>query len=120
MTLDIDCAYKRGDKAALAELANEKIPLAEKHLRAFVLAFTAQWHTDSKPFGFEVQEYRLYGAIGRLASVRKKLKAYVDGKIDKIAELEEVKLSKPVEPTDENNGCKVYNGVNVTITYSAM
>ena len=120
LTLEIDCAYKRGDMAALAEIANVKLPLAEKRLRAFVSAFTEQWHTDSKPFGFEVEEYRLYGAIGRLASVQKTLKSYVDGKIDKIAELEEVKLSKPVNPTDENNGCTVYNGVNVTITYSAM
>lgn len=118
LTVDIDNAYKNGDKKALTGLANVKIPLAEKRLRAFISSFTAQWHTDSKPFGFEVEEFRLYGALGRLSSVRKKLKTYLDGKMDRIAELEEVKLSKPVSAMDEANGCKLYSGVSVTITYA--
>lgn len=120
LTVDIDNAYKNGDKKRLEELATITIPSAERRLRAFISSFTAQWHRDSKPFGFEVEEFRLYGALARLRSVRKKLKAYLEGKLDKIAELEEVKLSKPVSETDEANGCKLYNGISVTITYSTM
>lgn len=120
LTVDIDNAYKSGDIKALEELANVTIPSAEKRLRAFISSFTKQWHTDNKPFGFEVEEYRLYGALARLSSVRKKIKGYLGGKLDKIAELEEVKLSKPVAATDEANGCKLYNGVSVTITYATI
>ena len=104
----------------MEELANVTLPTAEKRLRAFIVNFTKQWHTDSKPFGFEVEEYRLYGGLGRLISVRKKIKAYLDGKIDKIAELEEVKLSKLVAETHPANGCKLYNGVSVNITYGTV
>ena len=118
LTVDIDNAYKNGDRKALEQLVNTTIPSAEKRLRAFITSFTKQWHTDSKPFGFEVQEFRLYGGLARLVSVRKKLKAYLDGKINKILELEEVKLSRPVVATDEANGCKLYCGVSVTITYA--
>ena len=120
LTIDIDLAYKCGDKKALKKLANVIIPTAEKRLKAFVDSYTKQWAKECRPFGFEVEEYRLYGAMGRLSSVKKKLKAYLAGKMDKIAELEEVKLSKPVDLSDEKNGCKLYNGVNVTVTYSAM
>ena len=69
LTVDIDNAYKNGDRKALEQLVNTTIPSAEKRLRAFITSFTKQWHTDSKPFGFEVQEFRLYGGLARLVSV---------------------------------------------------
>lgn len=120
LTVDLDVAYKNGDRKALENFAKVTIPLAEKRLKTFISAYRNQWDKENKPFGFEVEEFRLSGVAGRLASVRKKLKAHLDGKIVVIPELEEVKLSKPVEKTDEANGCKLYNGVSVTITYSSV
>lgn len=120
LTEDIDKAYKSGDKAGLSKICYEKMPQAEKRLQAFIRAFQTQWTTENRPFGFEVEEYRLYGALGRLSSVREKLSAYVSGKAEKIEELEEIKLSEPIDPSEEHNGCRLYNGVTVNVTYGSF
>ena len=120
LTEDIDKAYKNGDKESLSKICYEKMPQAEKRLRAFILAFENQWAQENRPFGFEVEEYRLYGALGRLSSVRKKLSAYLSGRMEKVEELEEIKLSEPIDPSEEHNGCRLYNGVTVNVTYSAF
>jgi hypothetical protein len=75
---------------------------------------------DDLPLAFEVEEYRLYGALGRLSSVREKLSAYVSGKAEKIEELEEIKLSETIDPSEEHNGCRLYNGVTVNVTYGSF
>lgn len=101
----------------MSALCYQKLPQAEKRLRAFIREYKRQWEKENRPFGFEVQEYRLYGALGRLSGVKERLQAYLTGKIERIAELEEEKLSRSIDATDEFNGCKLYNGVLVTISY---
>ena len=85
--------YKNGDRKAMATLVNKQYKPLLKRVDAFYQAFTAQWEKENKPFGFEVQDYRLGGLIKRLEHVIKRLKDFAAGKVDTIAELDEVILN---------------------------
>ena len=50
------------------------------------------WETENKPYGFEIQDYRIGGMLKRMEHCRKRLEAYISGSIDKIEELEETLL----------------------------
>ena len=58
-------------------------------LEKFIAAFRKMWYTDNKPHGFDVQELRLGGLLLRLKSCRERLQQLLEGKIEKIEELEE-------------------------------
>ena len=90
-------AYKKGDKKAL-EAVMKDYDEAQVRLQAFFDAYAAQWHTVNKPFGFEVQCMRLGGLKQMLAYYRARLADYLDGKCDRIDELEEETL-----PLNEND-----------------
>jgi hypothetical protein len=62
---------------------------AEIYLDAFYEAFHTLWFTENKPHGFEVQDIRLGGLKQRLTHCRKRLTEYLEGKIERIPELEE-------------------------------
>ncbi len=81
-------AYKSGDKDTLFALANKDYAEAIRRMRIFHKAFRAQWYTDYKTSGFDVQERRIGGTILRLESCRDRLLDFCAGKIDRIAELE--------------------------------
>ena len=59
-------AYRNGDRAELLRLANEEYVIVEKNLRAFIKAFEKQWTKENKPYGFDVQRYRLGGLLHRI------------------------------------------------------
>ena len=82
-------AYKAGDKDTLAKLAKVDYPTALRRLEAFKKAQEAQWLSENKPFGLDVQHVRLGAVRERLEYCRKRLLAYLKGEIDAIPELEE-------------------------------
>jgi uncharacterized protein YozE (UPF0346 family) len=82
-------AYEAGDKEALRQMAEKDYPEVIKRLNIFVKAFEKQWMMDNKPHGFEVQDRRIGGVIRRTEACRARILAYVNGKIDRIEELEE-------------------------------
>lgn len=47
---------------------------------------------ENKPFGFEVQDIRIAGAVTRARSAAKRVKAYLDGELKALEELEEERL----------------------------
>jgi len=111
-------AYKAGDKDALRSLICEYKKLSKK-LGVFYKALREQWYTDNKPFGFEVQDIRIGGLIRRVASCTERLELYVDGKLDKIEELEQEIL--------DFYGCSedvhvpvCYNSWRLTVTTSVI
>lgn len=84
-------AYQAGDKDALRALVPvyaEALACAE----SFVESFRAAWYKENKPHGFDVQEHRLGGLLLRLRSQGKRLADYVEGRVDRIPELEETIL----------------------------
>ena len=85
-------AYRTGDRETLRTIAKGEIPLMSKKLDAFIEAFRNQWYLENKTFGFEIQEMRLGGMRERWASVAERLIGYLDGKYDRIEELEQEQL----------------------------
>ena len=90
--LNIYNAYKNKDKDALKNIIDNQIepliPLVEK----LKVARMEEWLITNKSFGFEVLDQRFGGIISRLYTTKLILKSYLDGKIDKIEELEEYRL----------------------------
>ncbi|MBQ9080515.1 MAG: family 20 glycosylhydrolase [Clostridia bacterium] len=95
--------YADGDKAALTDLAEQKIPVMIEELDDFIATFRRQWYDENKTFGFSTQELRLGGLKERLSSMALRLSDYVDGKIDRIEELEQPVLSFDGKKYDENS-----------------
>ena len=89
---DIKTAYDNGDKAKLKEITDETIPEIIKRTREFISTFDYQWRKENKPFGFETQCQRLGGLLYRLEYSAQRLNEYVDGKVERIPELEETRL----------------------------
>lgn len=116
LTQDIDSAYRSKDTQALKQIGTVRIPNLLQRLREFAQTLRAQWYRENRPFGFEVQEYRIYGLIGRLDSIGQRLCAYVEGR-GELPELEEEKLTVQVMPNDPYHGCRMYNSVVQTVTY---
>ena len=81
-------AYKAGDKDALRKLANEDYATVKKRIERFAAAFEKQWMAENKPFGFEIQHARLGGLVMRTDACRRRILDYVNGKLEKIDELE--------------------------------
>ena len=59
----------------------------------FYKEFKKSWFMENKPHGFDIQDTRLGGLIQRVKSCKERLQQFVDGKIEKIEELEEPVLN---------------------------
>ena len=108
-------AYAAGDKAELKRLAENEYVQVAKRIDIYARAFEKQWMTDNKPHGFDVQDLRLGGLLRRTDACRRRLLDYVNGKIDRIEELEEALL--PVwekEKSTNFNKAPAIATVNIT------
>lgn len=79
--------YQKGDRDALkADLLRTK----ETRIRLdrFILVYEKQWEKENKMEGYEVQSIRLGGVRERLLYAERTLKRYLEGKSEKIEELE--------------------------------
>lgn len=84
-------AVRNGDRQAAKEL----LSLAEENLealRALRRAWYNQWMAVNKPFGFEVLDIRLGGAIARFETARDRMAEFAQGLLEDIPELREEKL----------------------------
>ncbi len=96
--MDIRSSYAEGDKSKLLSLS-EKLMYISKLTEEFYDAFSLQRYFEGKGAGMEVADVRIGGVIQRLKSCAKRLKELVDGKIDRIDELDEELL--PYEGIDD-------------------
>lgn len=87
-------AYQSKDIEELQRLLDETFPAVKEHMQAFFDAFSNMWMIENKGFGLEVQEQRFGGALYRVISCEKRVRAYVRGEISRIDELEEESLVK--------------------------
>ncbi len=81
-------AYDSGDKVQLDKVIADYKKMI-KLTKEFHKAFQNQWFIENKPHGFDIQDIRLGGLIGRMQSCLDRLIDYRDGKINSIPELEE-------------------------------
>ena len=80
--------YAAGDWQAARDLAatyNRMIRYTEE----FYKRFRSQWYEENKPHGFDVQDIRIGGLIGRMKSCRDRLNDWANGDLERIPELEE-------------------------------
>lgn len=85
-------AYKNNDKDKLSKCLLDMKKLL-KRLDEFYCAFRKQWMIENKPQGFEIQDARLGGLMRRIKTCMEDLKEYLEGKSEKILELENQILS---------------------------
>ena len=110
-------AYQSRDKAELRRLAEEDYAKLLKLINVFARAFEKQWMLENKPYGFDVHDIRLGGLTRRIDSCRRRLLDYVNGKLDKIDELEETVL--PFRKGKDGESI-VYNNAFNSMTASVL
>ena len=88
-------AYKNGDKAELERLARQEYKELIKRIKAFHGTLEKQWMAENKGYGFEIHSARLGGLCQRIESCSKRILSYINGKIEKIEELQEEILPVP-------------------------
>ena len=94
--LNVRKAYQAGDKKSLQSLAGD-LGECVKRIDEFHKEFKALWMKENKPFGWEIQDIRLGGLRTRFLTCQETIEDYLSGKTDKIPELEEKILDKPLE-----------------------
>lgn len=84
-------AYQENDRDTMRAMMDE-IQVIRKNIIEFYRIYRKQWMKENKGFGWEVFDVRLGGMVGRVETVTEMVGDYLDGKIDKIYELEEERL----------------------------
>ena len=99
-------AYVARNKNELKGIAESDYAELISRLEAFADLFYKLWNKECKPFGLEIQQIRIGGLISRLKWCQRVLIEYLQGKLDRIDELEEpvlpVKIEEILTPFDHN------------------
>lgn len=82
-------SYQKGDKQYLKETAEKTLPALKQDYESLLILHREQWMKTYKAFGFEVLSFRYGGVMQRLEDVALTLKAYLNGEIDQIEQLEQ-------------------------------
>ncbi|MBE6363235.1 MAG: beta-N-acetylhexosaminidase [Lentisphaerae bacterium] len=82
-------AYAVKDRTKLHNIAYAAIPAAVAALHTFEAEFRKQWLAAARPQGMECIQIRNAGVAVRLEETALRIKEFLDGTIDSIAELEE-------------------------------
>ena len=85
-------AYQSGDRETLAELGGERIDTLKALLEDFKAVFRERWLRESKSFGFDVMDIRIGGLAAQLDTAQYMIKEYLEGRLDRIEELEAERL----------------------------
>lgn len=80
-------AYTAGDRAALAAIGGD-IPAMVALIEDLAASFRRRWLACCQPFGLEVIQIRLAGQAARYRELEQRLREYLAGDIETIAELE--------------------------------
>jgi len=84
-------AYKANNKEVLKMLADECDIIKEK-AEALRLSHRRAWMEYYKPFGWEVYDIRYGGITARIDTAKMRILDYIEGRIERIEELEEERL----------------------------
>lgn len=91
---------RSGDRERAAALADE-VPATIEAIHSLRIIWRELWELTCKPQGFEVIEVRLGGVAARMATAGEKMRAFAEGRVDTIPELEEACL--PLSRYDGNH-----------------
>ena len=84
-------AYREGNRIEMNALVTE-LQEIKQDIRKFYDAFRIVWLRDYKGYGFEVMDVRIGGLLSRIDTVTIVLTDYLEGRLEKIYELEEKRL----------------------------
>ncbi len=98
--LDIARLYKAGDKSGLRTIASSRLPELQRLTEALRAAHRRLWMATYKPFGWEVLDIRYGGLSARISSAIERIFDYVEGRADKLEELEAERLPFGDTPPD--------------------
>lgn len=84
----LKAAYDCGDKATLKEIAEEALPEIRRRTEDFYAEFRQGWMKESRPGGFDTQDLRIGGMLRRVLAAEATVKAYLNGEIERIEELD--------------------------------
>ncbi|MFL1676410.1 beta-N-acetylhexosaminidase [Paenibacillus dendritiformis] len=90
--LQVTAAYRAQESEMLRQLAESVIPRVRAQVDRTRKAHRALWMATSKPFGWEVLDIRYGGVLARLQSAEDRLLDYVEGRVDRLEELEAERL----------------------------
>ncbi len=112
--LEISNAYKNKDSKKLKIICNKTLPECIKRLNSFFEAYRKTYLSCNKSYGVEVVDIRFGAMKKRLEYAQEKIKDYLDGKIDKIEELEMKRF--PPRSFDKVGEDVEYNSFTQSIT----
>lgn len=81
-------AYERGDKSTLERISAEDLPKLKESYRKIHMLAEKLWMSTNKVFGWEELDGRFGAVSARLDYAARTFKAYVNGEISEIEELE--------------------------------
>ncbi len=89
-------SYKNGDKAMLSKIADEYLPTLKEKIGRVHAIHRNIWFKYNKDFGFINNDIHYGGMVARIDFAATKLTAYLRGECEKLDELEEKRLEKPL------------------------
>lgn len=99
--VDAQKAYKAGDRETLKQIADQVLPELLCRFDAFHKTMYQQWTTECKANGYEVLDLRIGGLESRTKTAIARINLYLEGKIDRLEELDEYRLTMDCRPNDE-------------------
>lgn len=85
-------AYKKGDKDTLALYAEKLLSELNKRVKALRASAFELWFSLYKPIGWEIMDMRFGSLTSRIDSAVAELKMYLDGRLERLEELEQKRL----------------------------
>jgi len=85
-------AYLGGDKRELARIAQETLPEIRTRVEKLRSYHMERWHIVNKPFGWDIIDLRYGGLIMSLTTAIERISAFLEGRLDRLEELEEKRL----------------------------
>lgn len=85
-------AYADGNHALLEHIATNELPELLVRVEVLRTSHRGQWMSTNKPHGWEVLDIRYGGLSARLKSAQERLADYLAGTVERIEELEEIRL----------------------------
>ncbi len=98
MGLRITKAYKADDRQELNRLATEELPELKKRMEALRVCHMENWFKLYKSLGWDIMDMRYGSLIARIDSAITEIKMYLDGKMERLEELEEQRLDYEGKP----------------------
>lgn len=85
---DLQRAYRVNDRVYLKEAAQKTLPALTKDYEDFIDVVCKRWRANSRIQNLDIVTANLYAARGRTEYAAKTLRAFLDGELDRVEELE--------------------------------